>query len=101
MHRIYPLLPAPVKETNSLTVYDSMKDFPIKQFLLLNEWNVRSMGYQDVKAVNIEGDAPVKDNPEAAKLLADGYRVIDENYYGVGNECKGRAVVFVKGEPVQ
>lgn len=77
-----------------------MKDFPIEQFLLLNELNVRSLGYRNVKAVSIKGDAPVEGNPEAARLLADGYRIIDENRFGVGSECLGRVVVFVKGEPV-
>lgn len=78
-----------------------MSDFPVEKMRQLTELAYLAEGFEEVKAINIEGDTPMEEDETAVALLADGYRFFDENYYGVGFERLGRIAVFVKGHSSQ
>ena len=73
-----------------------MSEFPVEAFRKINELAHLKEGYADVKAIVVEGDTVLTDDPAAAALLSEGYKVIDENCYGIGHSRIGRIVVFAK-----
>lgn len=74
-----------------------MTDFAEK-FRQINELAYRSQGYSDAKAVIIEGEVDYDSNPTVKEYIEKGYRIIDENRFGMGLQSQGTIVVFVKNQ---
>ena len=72
-----------------------MNDFT-EQLRKLYEMSYLAEGYGEVKALVVDKDADCKNNPEMKACLDEGYRFIDENLFGQGQECQGKVVVFIK-----
>lgn len=74
-----------------------MQDFS-EQIRDIYEAAFRCEGYDDVKAIVVDQDADCKSDPRMKALVEQGYRFIDENFFGEGASCLGKVVIFVKGQ---
>ena len=52
--------------------------------------------YSDIQIIPVKDEDSVREDPEVAKLLADGYRIIDMNAFGDHNGLTGYAVILGK-----
>ena len=52
--------------------------------------------YSDIQIIPVKDEDSVREDPEVAKLLADGYRIIDMNAFADHNGLAGYAVILAK-----